>query len=518
MNEPVDLQKALYAPDFRLERHNDLNILIDTNNANWIGVNEFGAKILSNIHGKTIDAMSGEFCEGNGSKAGFDDKLTKFLRKCAKRGFLSNSKVSGKVYDGRKGKIGVKRLHEMWIITNFHCNLRCKHCYTMSRVNSERGQLAGSEIKKIVDEARGLGAEIFYLTGGEPILRKDILDLVAYITRRSKLILFTNGTLITKEIAKMLSVHKERLIVQVSIEGHDDENNSKIRNKGSFNNAMRGVKFLLEAGIVVGVSSTPITATKESVPKLTELIGTLNVNGNFVRYHHLIFLICFGSALKYPFMTLSSDELSQVYDNCCEMRKSLKKRKVNRSLKITNEKIFDAYATNGPKKDLCGAGYTILAVDNVGDLYPCASTISDQKYSSGSLVDEDGKYISGRLKGLWEGGSKKLDDVRGYSVKRRGGEPSDDLRFFHGGGCWYNMKDPEGAFSKEHFFAKTYEEKTLEAIKRAACDDLDDDDISNKFPKLYSYMSRERISCAGARKTLDLSDDALDLGYCICFS
>ncbi len=513
----LDLEQKLYTPKLRVEKEGELRVVIDPDNARWISVNDFGARMLAAANDRTFAELAREFSKDVKDKDRFESRLKKYLHKCAKRGFLTNTQPSGNVYRGRAGQIGIKRLHEMWILTNFTCNLRCKHCYTMDRVNKDRRILEADELKKIIDDARALGTEVFYFSGGEPFLRKDIMSLVEYVTERSTLILFTNGTLITEEIAKKLSNFKERLIIQVSIEGHDEENNSKIRNKGMFKRAMTGVKLLLEEGIMVGISSTPISSTKESVPKLTELLGKLKVNSNSVRYHHLIYMICFGNALKFPFMTLSSDELSEVYDSCCSVRKDLKKKKINRALKITNEKIFDAYATNGPKKDLCGAGYTILAVDTQGKLYPCASTISDPRYNAGSLVDEEGRYTPGRLKELWEE-SKVLEDIRGFTIKRHDDEPEDDLRFFHGGGCWYNMNDPKGAFSKEHFFAGTYEDKTLQAIMKAAGDDLDEDDITNKYPKMYNYMSPERIACAGSRKTVDKSDDGLDIGYCICFS
>jgi MoaA/NifB/PqqE/SkfB family radical SAM enzyme len=513
----IDLQEKLYTPKLRLENAGELSVLIDTDHANWIGVNEFGASILSKINGKTYDELVDELGAGFDNKNVFADKLKKFIIKCHKRGFLSNLRANGRLYGGRSGKMNLKSLHEMWIITNFDCNLRCSHCYTIDKVKSEKDTLSADEIKRIVDDARELGTEVFYFSGGEPFLREDIMELVAYVAARSKLILFTNGTLITKELAGELKAFRDRLIVQVSIEGHDEESNARIRNKGMFKRAMDGVKLLLEEGLMVGVSSTPVTATKESVPKLTDLLGRLNVNGHSVKYHHLIYLLNDGNAKKYPFTTLSNDELSAVFEKCCEVRKSLKKQKINKSLKIANEKIFEAYATNGPKKDFCGAGYTILAVDSKGHLYPCASTISKDEFDAGSLVDEYGKYVKGKLKELWHQ-SEKLKEVRAFSIERREGEPEGDLRFFHGGGCWCNMKDPRGAFTKEHLFVETYEEKTLLAIKKAAREDVDDDEITNKYPKIFSYMSRERIACAGMRRTHDNSDDGLDLGYCICFS
>ena len=88
-----------------------------------------------------------------------------------------------------------------------HCNLNCKHCYIKD--NSKKGELSFDECCKIIDEIADAGCLWLTFTGGEPFTRKDFLDIYIYAKRRGMLIvIFTNGTLITPEIADKLKEFK----------------------------------------------------------------------------------------------------------------------------------------------------------------------------------------------------------------------------------------------------------------------------------------------------------------------
>jgi hypothetical protein len=82
------------------------------------------------------------------------------------------------------------------------------------------------------------------------------------------------------------------------------------------------------------------------------------------------------------------------------------------------------------------------------------------------------------------------------------------------------MRDPKGDISKEHPFYTAYEALTEKAILHAATKDIPPGDPSKESPRprIYSSMARTRISCAGVRKTTDLSASGMDNGYCICFA
>ncbi|MDP6115415.1 MAG: radical SAM protein [Planctomycetota bacterium] len=503
-----DPSGPLFVPNFRHEKLAEGHLLLDTDEANWVFVNDEGFHVMNAIRGSQGKSAT-ELFQSESPTVG------KFLAQSAKREFLSNASHDKPVYTGRHHLLGLERLHEFWIVPNYDCNLRCRHCYTIEQVMHNPHRLELETCKAVVDEAKALGTEIFYLTGGEVMQHPQIFEMVEYIAKERKLILFTNGMLIDPDTAEFLARFRERLIVQISIEGHDEQNNALIRGKRAFGPALEGLRNLLNVGVRVGVSSTPTKATKESIPQLTELLCQLEVNGNRTEYHHLIMLLDIGGTKRNPERTLlTHEEFSTVMDRCKEEAKRGKKERGSR-LKLANEKIMHACASNGPKKDLCGAGYTILGIDPEGNLKTCAATINDTRFDLGKVLDEQGNYVEGRITELWQNG-ERMKWVRAFTIARQKGEREDDLRFFHGGACWYNMQDPEKPLSTEHPFYEALEDQTLksiieEATKRAR-------HPRKPGPAILSYMHRSRIACAGGRKTADLSEDGLDTGYCICFA
>ncbi len=90
----------------------------------------------------------------------------------------------------------------------FRCNLRCQHCYVSHGHNGipRQQELNTSEIQRIIDEVVDAGCLWFLITGGEPLVRRDFLDIYTYAKRKGLIItLFTNGTLITPRIADYLA-------------------------------------------------------------------------------------------------------------------------------------------------------------------------------------------------------------------------------------------------------------------------------------------------------------------------
>ena len=87
-----------------------------------------------------------------------------------------------------------------WMTTN-QCNLKCVHCYQDAEEATER-ELSTDEAKKMIDEIARAGFKIMIFSGGEPLLRPDIYELVAHAASRGLRPVFgSNGTLITDEVA-----------------------------------------------------------------------------------------------------------------------------------------------------------------------------------------------------------------------------------------------------------------------------------------------------------------------------
>jgi radical SAM protein with 4Fe4S-binding SPASM domain len=135
------------------------------------------------------------------------------------------------------------------------CNLNCRHCYINlpagDRTAANR-ELALDEIREIVDEAVSLGALWCLVTGGEPLLRDDFLDIYLYLKRKGLLVtLFTNATLVTKEYIRIFKRFPPRDI-EVSVYGVSKGTYERItRRPGSFAEFRRGLDLLLESGLNV---------------------------------------------------------------------------------------------------------------------------------------------------------------------------------------------------------------------------------------------------------------------------
>ena len=85
------------------------------------------------------------------------------------------------------------------------CNLKCVHCYSHSQNREYSRELTTGEAKALIEDLARFGSPVILFSGGEPLLRKDLLDLAQLATARCmRAVISTNGTLITREIAKGL--------------------------------------------------------------------------------------------------------------------------------------------------------------------------------------------------------------------------------------------------------------------------------------------------------------------------
>lgn len=157
----------------------------------------------------------------------------------------------------------------------YRCNNKCRHCWICLPENSKRGkeELSFSEIRRLVDEAYTFGCRRWLISGGEPMLREDFAEIFDYITHKSRTYnLNTNGTRITKEIAKLLTRRGSKMI---ALYGADAEVHDAItRNPGSFEAVMQGFDFLQSVGAKFTVQIVPMKDNfhqLEEMKKLAEL-------------------------------------------------------------------------------------------------------------------------------------------------------------------------------------------------------------------------------------------------------
>lgn len=148
------------------------------------------------------------------------------------------------------------------------CNLKCIHCLNNSGIK-QKDELTKEDLLKLIKNFSSHGVQEIRFTGGEPLLFNGIYDLIRFATEEGICTsLGTNGTLVTKEVAKKLKESGLKKFV-VSIDGNK-KTHDKIRGRKNYQKAMHGLKYLQKNGINVRVNSVIMKSNMEDVIKLAK--------------------------------------------------------------------------------------------------------------------------------------------------------------------------------------------------------------------------------------------------------
>lgn len=174
----------------------------------------------------------------------------------------------------------------VWNCTQ-RCNLKCVHCYAQSEDRNYAGEMNTEEAKAMIDDLAAWGAPVLLFSGGEPTLRKDLLELMQYAKDKGmRVVISTNGTLITPEMAQAFA--KVGLsYVGISLDG-GPETHDKFRGiPGSFDKAIEGVHNAMNAGIKVGLR---MTINKRNWQDINDVFDVLEKEGiPRACFYHLVY-------------------------------------------------------------------------------------------------------------------------------------------------------------------------------------------------------------------------------------
>jgi len=166
---------------------------------------------------------------------------------------------------------------EVQLDLTYRCNNQCRHCWISlpSNHDNKKRELTLEEIERIVAEARSLGARRWSISGGEPMLRPDFSDIFELMTHKAvSYSLNTNGTLITPAIARQLRRTGSKM---VALYGATTEVHDHItRNPGSFEAALRGMRYLNEAGANFTVQVVPLKGNFHQLKEMEALANQLS--------------------------------------------------------------------------------------------------------------------------------------------------------------------------------------------------------------------------------------------------
>jgi radical SAM protein with 4Fe4S-binding SPASM domain len=165
-----------------------------------------------------------------------------------------------------------------WEVTK-GCNLRCIHCRATATELSSPSDLSTNTALGIIDQIAAHSNPILVLSGGEPLYRSDIFQLARYATDKGlRVALATNGTLVTKEVARMI-VDSGVKRVSISLDGADSLTHDSFRGiPGAFDAAVYGLRNLKALGMSTQINMTIARHNARQLPEVLDLARSLGAD------------------------------------------------------------------------------------------------------------------------------------------------------------------------------------------------------------------------------------------------
>lgn len=270
------------------------------------------------------------------------------------------------------GRFRVPRLRLQWHITE-RCNLRCAHCYQEARPSRE---IAFKELLTVVGQFKDLLTALgnqagggparghITVTGGEPFVRRDFLDLLeVFSANRSRFsfAILTNGSFIDAAMARHL--HQLRpSYVQVSIEG-GPATHDRIRGRGNYERTVSAVKHLVRERLRTLISFTAHRLNFREFADVARLGRQLGVARVWADR-----LIPQGNATTIGDQALTPQETLEFFRIMRQARNETTRCWFNQT-EIAMHRALQFLEGGAPYH--CTAGDTLITVQPNGDLYPC---------------------------------------------------------------------------------------------------------------------------------------------------
>ena len=175
--------------------------------------------------------------------------------------------------------VKMNKLQSLIIFVTNRCNCRCGHCFYWKELNKPTQEMSLEEFNKLFSSLHKLSN--VSLTGGEPFLRNDLLDIIKIAHKKTEqLVIPTNGIL-TNRILSVISKSPISIDVKVSLDGLKDTHDS-IRGIDCFNKVVKTIKQVKPIAKSVSVNTVVTNRNYQELKRLNEFVKTLGVKHNFI--------------------------------------------------------------------------------------------------------------------------------------------------------------------------------------------------------------------------------------------
>lgn len=301
-----------------------------------------------------------------------------------------------------------------WEITR-RCNLKCIHCRSSSElVVAQHPDFSTEEAYRIIDDIAGFARPVVVLSGGEPLLRRDVFGIAKYGTDKGlRMCLATNGILVNDEICQRIKESGIK-IVSLSLDGASEEIHDDFRKQdGAFTGTINAAKLFKKHNIEFLINSSFTKRNQEEIPKVYKLAKELGATAWYMFMivptgrgeeimNELISKEDYEDILEWHYYMEKEEKDMLVRPTCAPHYYRIVLQKAKEEGKKFERRTLK-FSTGGAKG--CIAGQLIVLIDVDGNVLPC----SYFPMSVGNVREKSFKEI-------WENSElfKELRDFKKY--------------------------------------------------------------------------------------------------------
>jgi AdoMet-dependent heme synthase len=419
------MERVIVPPKLRVWSEKGWHIYFDPYNFVWAKVNESGRFLLEEFRKhRTIPALAQKTSKQfNLAYDKAESAIQAFVAKLVEEGFLHRNRYRERARPQfpQLNFPAVMYLH----MTN-KCNLKCPYCYNKTdretKIKLERlglvdPTLSTQEYKDLISRSIECGVSRLIFTGGEALMRPDVMELVEFARRKDPKVyleMLTNATKITDEVAAQMCQWLDG--VTISLDGHEKHMHEFYRGKHTFEPTVQGIKRLVKKRLQLGVRKPHICL----VPVLTEK--------NMINLTEIY---------KFSLEEIKADNLAPVIFQAGDHQQvsisqipSLdsyrqEASRLSRYLENLTGRVSGPGEPASPRNH-CGAGHGEISIDPSGSVYPCQS-LHYPEFISGNIRELDVQEIYLQ--------SPILRRQRGVTVETLAVCSHCDLRYLCNAGC-----------------------------------------------------------------------------------
>ena len=398
----------------------------------WFIASKGSSEIIKKVNGKTLFDLKE-----------YDNETQEFINMLINEGILNIGDKQAS-QDHYNDDFTIYPLQGVWLNIESRCNINCRHCFLGEKQQVDN-KLSPQEMRQLAIEIRKIGSKNGVkvdITGGEPLLRKDMIEIFEALNISGiEPNFITNGLLFTEEIISYLA--KNKISTTVSLDGFNKESHEFIRGIGTYDKTVKNIKWCVDKGVPVTLSITIHLKNQHEVIDYFKFADELGVDRVIIN-----FLNNFGNAesngLKIP---NEFTVIKKILEYAIEDARLFNKLIDTAISKLIETVLFPI------RTDCCGSGINTCAIAANGDVYPCPS-FQIKQYKAENIRSRPFDEIWKDKKTFSEHRSINVNTLNNVCEKC-------DFRLFCGGGCraqayYTNNNDLKARSEKCTDYRKTF--------------------------------------------------------------